>query len=276
MAYNLGVENSPEAVAVLEGLAAVGAGEAITSADASAYLIAGALFNASQGIFYPIGGPAAIIAALTRTIQAAGGAVYSEVDVQDIVLEEIEGEGGGPTSSQVIRATGVSVAVDAAHAADSSADVTFQASKSVISGTGVLNTYTKLLPPEAVSAGAKEMLSGLVEVRPRVKVVYWMRGNLQELGISSTDYYEVGPQPALQRQQIGTGTVPGENEAEEGSSNGVSVVVDCAENDLKRDSFAGDFAHVWSPSSKDPSWAERWVRLSFVSMFVFQKKPNRR
>lgn len=261
MVHNLDVENSPEAVAVLLGLSSVGGDEGITAADSSAYLLAGALYNASQGIFYPVGGPAAIETSLRTTIHAAGGVVYAGVDVQDIVLEEIVG-------SKVIRATGVSIAVgsgaavNSTHAAhglpDSPSDFIFQARKSVISGTGVLNTYTKLLPPEAVSTAAKEMLSGLTETRPRVKVVYWVRGTQEELGLSSTDYFEVGPQPHLQRQTVTIAAAEGDGGAEPAQAVEVSgTVIDCAENDQKRDKFAGDFVHIWSPSCKDSSWADR-------------------
>ena len=64
----------------------------------------------------------------------------------------------------------------------------------MVSGVGALCTYTRLLPPEAVSETARKAMSLLVETRPKVLVVFWLHGTLSELGLSSTDYLEMPAQ----------------------------------------------------------------------------------
>ena len=57
-----------------------------------------------------------------------------------------------------------------------SADSTVRASQSVISGVGALCTYTRLVPPSAVSDATREALSQQVESRPKVQVLVWIEG----------------------------------------------------------------------------------------------------
>ena len=78
--------------------------------------------------------------------------------------------------------------------------LTVRCAQTVISGVGALCTYTRLLPPEAVSDAARKALALLVEGRPRVLVVFWLRGTLAELGLAATDYLEL---PAQVRRWVG-------------------------------------------------------------------------
>ena len=50
-----------------------------------------------------------------------------------------------------------------------------------MSGVGLLNTYLKLVPAEAVSAATKTALAELREKKPVVTVVYWLQGTAQSL-----------------------------------------------------------------------------------------------
>ena len=262
----MSLETSPSAVAVLEGMAVVSSGEALSAAECSGYSLASALYGASQGAFYPIGGATAVAQALTRTIVEAGGNVFPSVQLKEVVLEEATAG-----STYMAKATGVSVSLSADtlkntsennnNSNDSSvtniehhSEVTFLGEKSIVSGVGAIATFTKLIPGEAVSARTAQMLAGLRESRPRVRVIYWLRGTVTELGdLSSTDYYELGTQPYLLNLN--------ENRSNEVVSSDTTAAVSSkeqeAQNEMKRNKFAGEFVHVWSPSCKDPSWTSR-------------------
>ena len=262
----MSLETSPSAVAALEGMAVVSSGEALSAAECSGYALASALYGASQGAFYPIGGATAVAQALTRTIVEAGGNVFPSVQLKEVVLEEATAG-----STYMAKATGVSVSLSADtlknttennnNSNDSSdtsiehhSEVTFLGEKSIVSGVGAIATFTKLIPGEAVSARTAQMLAGLRESRPRVRVIYWLRGTVTELGdLSSTDYYELGTQPYLLNLN--------ENRSNEVVSSDTTAAVSSkeqeAQNEMKRNKFAGEFVHVWSPSCKDPSWTSR-------------------
>ena len=77
---------------------------------------------------------------------------------------------------------------------DDEDDDVIYASKSVVSGAGVLCTYLHLLPHADVSLAARTMLAPLTEARPRVRVLYWLRGNVESLKLSSSDYFELPKQ----------------------------------------------------------------------------------
>ena len=57
-----------------------------------------------------------------------------------------------------------------------STDSIVRASKSVISGVGALCTYTRLVPPSAVSAAMRLNLVNLSESRPKILVLVWLKG----------------------------------------------------------------------------------------------------
>ena len=81
--------------------------------------------------------------------------------------------------------------------------------------------YIKV-PPETVSDSTKLTLSLLQETRPKITIVYWLKGQQQQLGLSATDYVEVG-------------------------------------NNNNRDSLASSYVRIWSPSAKDAHWAKSLV-----------------
>jgi hypothetical protein len=275
----MSLESAPAAIAALHGIAAAGADEPLCAVDCSGYTLANALQSAAQGVFYPAGGASAIAAALVHTITQAGGVVYCNAEVREVVLEEVPG-------TKSVKTTGVTVAVTNARSSptpappssidaleaksdensSNSSDVTFHAEKSVISGLGVIATFTKVIPAEAISAATRQMLAGLREVRPVVKVVYWLRGDATALGLSSTDYYEVGAQPRMRRAKSPDSPTADTTSAADASA-GAETSPSTAdeedlshiqeENDRARDQFAGECAHVWSPSCKDPTWAAR-------------------
>jgi hypothetical protein len=255
--------SSPAAATALRSLSVVGCGEPLCAADCSAYALASAVYGASQGAFYPPGGAAALARALCGTVRSAGGVVYDDVLVQEALLEEI-------TGTNTVRATGVSVtsATARVHAdmdvpEEAAPGITFTATKSVISGIGAIATFTKLIPAEAVSRATHEVLATLRESRPLVRVVYWLRGDAVALGgLSGVDYYQVGTQPILEKPEtVASSTEAASNgpqalQTSDSVSKGVHSEVE-ERNELLRDKFASDYAHVWCPSFKDPTWSDR-------------------
>lgn len=243
----MGLEKSPEVMASLSALASVGANESIDSTECSAYLLGSSIYGSSGGVFYPTNGPGGIMNSLVNTIQHSGGVVYRNVNIGEIVLEEY---GPRTNTSSGIRASGVSILTPPT-ADTKSVEVTLT-SHSVVSGTGILHTYAKLIPPEAVTLNTRQSLSKQVEALPRVKVVYWVEGDREALGLTSTDYYEYGKQPILY-------TPSSSNSNNSSEATPVPLTEDqVAHNAAERARFQQQAVHVWSPSSKDSSWAERY------------------
>jgi len=222
-----GFDNS-ELKDVLSSIASIGADETLPCSDCSGYMLSHALTSTAEGSFYPAGGSASIEASLIQTVRRAGGMVYCNVDLKEILLEEVgnssSGSSSGGNSSGSIRAVGVSVAIPD----NSSSDVVFRGSHSVVSGLGLLPSLTKLLPPEAMSVGMQQIIAPLQASRPKVSVVYWLRGGRDDLEIRSTDYYELGV-----------------------SRDYCDSAVDAF---TQKERYADSYVHVWSPSAKDSAW----------------------
>jgi len=239
---NMGLEKFPEVMASLSALASVGAHECIDSTECSAYLLGSSMYGSSGGVFYPSNGPGDIVNSLVSTIEHSGGVVCRNVNIGEIVLEEY---GPRTNTSSGIRASGVSILTPPT-ADVKSVEVTLT-SRSVISGTGILHTYAKLIPPEAVTLTTRQSLFNLVEAPPRVKVVYWVEGDREALGLTSTDYYEYGKQPSLYTPSTSTEATPVPLTEEQ-----------IAHNAAERARFQQQSVHVWSPSCKDSNWVERY------------------
>ena len=202
-------QNGAEIADVLSLVAAYTADEALRPAECSSVALSNFFTNyQSGGVFYADGGYEASERVLARIIRKYGGAVYCDVPVAAIELSAMPNGG--------YQATGVRVAHPASNADPA---VVVSCKKSVVSGMGLLCTYTRLLPTEAVTEITATALSDLCEARPKVQLVYWLQGSAEELGLSDVDYVEI-------------------------EGGGVS-----------RDSFAGGYMRMWSPSRKDNAWA---------------------
>lgn len=251
----------------LSSVAAVGADEALPAGSCSALSLATAL-SAESGVYYPAGGAEALELALTRAVRAAGGAVYKDVEVGEVVLEEViaataqqSGISKSVAAAQpVVKAVGVQVKVVVSegnnHSKDSSTSSTngdngdariIYGSRSIVSGMGTLCTYSKLLPHAAVSERTRTALSLLSEARPKVTVVYWLQGTVAELGLSSTDYVQAG-----RYTETSGHLAPGLAAPRATASNSTAAAVD------PKETYARSFMKVWSPSAKDPSWNQRY------------------
>ena len=97
------------------------------------------------------------------------------------------------------------------------------AAKGVVSGLGLIYTYTKLMPGQPLSEKTGNALSRVQEARPKIRVILWVQGTQESLCLSNADYVEVASQPR------------------DGDING----------------FIGSYLRVWSPSARDPNHLKR-------------------
>jgi hypothetical protein len=237
----LSVSARSELFAMLLALGAAAVGEELDASSCSGWALAAAINAGSSGGFYPAGGITALTAMLAGVVESAGGVILNDVAVHDVVLKEsMNDQVDTANSSGRLFATGVTVGMSAPRpdiqtdgAASCRTDYLLSARQSVISGLGVISTYTKLLAPDAVDASTRSMLAGLSEMRPKVRVVYWLprkvegscddSAQLPSVEFSSTDFYE----------SICSNSVP-----------------------MKDMKFFTSYRHVWSPSAKDSSWGD--------------------
>eukprot|EP01038_Epipyxis_sp_PR26KG_P005102 gene5102-7111_t len=246
--HKSGIENE-ELKNCLSTLAVAAADEGLCGSDLSGFALAHGISYAENGLYYPKGGYKAIENALCRSIRSSGGVVLKDVSVNDIILEQDD--------NNKIKAVGVSILQDSSNANNSKQSKTKKSDstsnednenilqlmgrKSIVSGLGVLCTYTKLLPLEAVSDLTKNMLSVLAEARPKVAVVYWLDSSKNDLGLSAVDFVETSTQI----------------EYEMGSEN-------------MRESFASSFVKVWSPSMKDSEWFNSHPKDTHIVIIEFE------
>jgi hypothetical protein len=260
---------SATAMDLLASLGVVTIEEGLASDRASALSLAQAIDFASSGIFYPNGSYKAVESSLCRAIISRGGAVYKNVNLTELILDEVpltelppqttantSSGSGGWTDEAVrkapnVRAAGVRVRLpynsDGNTSSGSSSgnssensggqglgvEVEVTAGKSVVSGLGVLCTTTKLIPSEVVSDSTIETLAELTEARPKVVVAFWLRGTASELGLSSTDYFETSLRRTKQPTTLTSSSSSGRDLDESPS-----------------------FVHVWCPSVKDADWGK--------------------
>ena len=201
--YSANDQNGDDIAGVISLLAAFVAGEALCPAECSTIALSTFFSNyQSGGVFYADGGYAAVESVLTKVVRKYGGAVYSDVPVAAIEVVALPSGGYQATGVRVSSSDGRTVEVKGA--------------RSVISGLGVLCTYTRMLPVCAVAESAAAALSDMSEAQPKVQLVYWLQGSAEELGLSDVDYVEM----------------------EAGNSKA-----------------GGGYTRIWSPSSKDKAWA---------------------
>lgn len=116
--------------------------------------------------------------------------------------------------------------------------ISFKCSNGVISGVGVINTFAKLLPvsfhPTSGFLSIQSKLKKIEERRPKMWVVFWLNGTTTSLGLKSCEYFEYFNQESE--------TLGGEHENE----------------------VVSKYCHIWSPSSRDPSWNKRSPKLQTV------------
>jgi hypothetical protein len=209
-------------------------------------LALGTLLNASDnGRHIPVGGINAVEKSLMKTILEHGGNVYclSEAySINGLEIEEVaqnsinSSEEGG---RKEFRAVGVNIRSDSERNQKKEDNCLLKARHSIISGLGVLGSYSTLIPLECIHEKTKQNLSSLKEIRPKLKICFWVNGSLEDVGISSIDYYETA-------KSVFTPSGSGSTETD------------------WKEKLANSFTHVWSPSAQDPTWAMKEIQTVIV------------
>ena len=208
----------------------MGVNEYLSASNLSSISL-GNLLNADFGTFVPEGGVESLLKSFYHTILQGNGEIYSDVDLKGLEIEEV------PSSSGQIlhRAVGINVA----NPKNSDMSLLISAKQSVISGLGVLNSYATLIPHELVATHTQQSLSGLRERRPKAKIVFWLAGAKEELGILPLNYEELEVSEANPHLQAIESRHPKKSELEIESK------------------MAKSHYRVWSPSAQDPNWPEK-------------------
>jgi hypothetical protein len=257
---------------VLAAAAVAGSDEACPGSVLSGVGLAHQLHRGLEGMFYPAGGVIAVRKSLIRTITSRGGDVLRDVPVTGIRIDD-ESPGNGNREQQQqkknnqrgsYRAVGVEVSIFSAGAPTAAAvantnkpstsSLLVRSKGSTISAMGALCTYTRLVPSRFVGPAVRETLSGLSEASAKIRVVFWIRGSLQDTGLSAADFVEI-PVP----------DEPVELHAADGGGNILSTI---SSNANSHANFSRDCVRVWSPSAKDASWTHPDTQVVVVEFAV--------
>lgn len=201
----------------------IGAGETLPRNELSSFSFGMASQVAENGVFISVGGVSALLNALKSEICSVGGMFVCDVD--SVKLEVM-------SSNSTYKVTGVAIGCDG------KGEVSITCNNSVISGLGVLSTYVGLLSDDILTDTTRKELVKLKEMKPKVKIVFWLEGSREELGLVSTEFFQVViTQPVSGTDGLG---------ASQGS----------------------DYCHVWSPSAMDPNWKHPNSQVIIVEMDV--------
>lgn len=154
---------------------------------------------------------------LLCTITHNGGLVVSNVSNSRLVLDQI--------ASENYKAIGIAIV-------SNGKEKLISGRKSVVSGLGMLSTFSNLVPLQCLKPATINQLSLLTEARPKLKVIFWLHGTSDSLQLSCADYFEV--------ERI---------------------------HEQHRESHT----HAWSPSAQDPTWCNRCenIALTLPSLITF-------
>ena len=215
----------------LSSLAVFGAQEALPSSSLSALMLATSLASNETGLFFPSSlplssadealesllGECSVLTSLAATVLNCGG---------EIVQGEIKsllGEGNVVTGVEVTEPS------SSASSSLSSSSRELLATRGVISGLGAITTFTKLMPGQPLSSTTATSLRKLQATRPKIKVLFWLKGQVSSLGLTSIDYLEIS------------------------HSRGVDA-----------SAYAASSCRMWSPSAKDAGWRRSEVQTIVV------------
>lgn len=202
----------------------IGAQEAVPRNELSAFAFGMVSQFAESGAFAPVGGIPALMRIFKNEIYSIGGMTLTDVDSIKLEVSNLPAKATSTTASNSAsyKVTGVAVS------SEGHEEILINGQRSVISGLGVLSSYAGLLSSDILSETTKRKLESLEETKPKLKVVFCLKGTSSDLGITNTDFYQViikQPVQNLQEEIISS----------------------------KRQAI-GEYCHVWSPSMHDPSW----------------------
>jgi hypothetical protein len=235
--------------------------------ECSGNVLAQALAGMESGLFYPRGGIVAMEKVFIAAIRRAGGQVISNAPVKEIVMEPTKQvEGGGDNAAAAAQTAGDKASL-ARYTADRVAleggrDV--YANKTIISGMGVIGTYSNFMfgsesdnvDPSHLSAMKKRVfgttLADLQEAKPVQKAVFWL--SAADEGSSSSRSSSSSSKDGSGGNNIDYADMPGPVDYVEYHPGGESS--DGSSPSLR----------VWSPSAKDSSWKERHPDIAVLVM----------
>lgn len=274
---------SPESQVVLGAALASVDEQGVSSHDCSGNSLAQALATMESGLFYPRGGSVALERMMTAVVQRAGGLVVSRVPVKEVVMEP---KPQGPSGMERADKAALSAYVADRVALDDGRDV--YANKAIISGMGIIGTYSSLLfghesdkiDPRDLAAMKKRVfgttLADLQEHRPVQRAVFCLSAAPE--GGDGDEDADTDAETESGEDTPGSGGGGGASSSSGGCTNYKSLpgAVDYVEfqADARPAAIAATEAEgardpslrVWSPSARDPSWKARYPDIQVVVM----------
>lgn len=171
-----------------------------------------------KGASFPIGGSARIAETVDKVLEQHGSTILTNAEVDQVVIEKG-------------KATGVQMADGQVFSADA-----------IISGTGIFNTYTKLLPEQI--AQKHKFPSQLAKVQPSFAhacLYIGLHGSPEELNLPKANYW---------------------------------IYPEDLDHDASVDRFVKDSSspfpvvYISFPAAKDPSWPERYPGKSTIDIIT--------
>jgi all-trans-retinol 13,14-reductase len=165
-----------------------------------------------------VGGSSQILKTIDPVIEAASGTILTNAEVQQVIIENNQ-------------ATGVKM----------KDGKSFYAEK-IVSGTGIFNTYEKLIPEHIVEK--HQLRKQLKKINPsvaHVSLYIGLNGSPKELKLPKSNFW-IYPEKGDHDQ--------------------------CVANYLKDDQAAFPVVYISFPSAKDPTWSERYPNKSTIDIIT--------
>ena len=171
-----------------------------------------------SGGSFPVGGSSQILKTIDPVIEAASGTILTNAEVQEVIIENN-------------KAIGVKI----------KDGKSFYAEK-IVSGTGIFNTYEKLIPEHIVEK--HQLRKQLKKINPsvaHVSLYIGLSGSPKELKLPKTNFW-IYPEKGDHDQ--------------------------CVANYLKDNQAAFPVVYISFPSAKDPTWSERYPNKSTIDIIT--------
>ncbi len=172
-----------------------------------------------HGGSFPIGGSSQIVKTVDPIIEAAGGTILISAEVKHIQIEKNKATGVVMGDGRVFTA------------------------KNVVSGTGIMTTYNKLLPVETVAKhNLNDQLQKIERSVSHACLYIGLKGSPQELSLPRTNYW-----------------IYPEGEADHDA---------CVDRYLADVNAPFPVVYISFPSAKDPDWSNRYPDRSTIDIIT--------
>ncbi len=171
-----------------------------------------------SGGSFPVGGSSQILKTIDPIIEAASGTILTNAEVQQVIIENNQAIGVKMKDGK-----------------------SFYAEK-IISGTGVFNTYEKLIPEQIVEK--HQLRKQLKKINPsvaHVSLYIGLNGSPEELKLPKSNFW----------------IYPEKGDHDE-----------CVANYLKDNQAPFPVVYISFPSAKDPTWSERYPNKSTIDIIT--------